>query len=61
MDRTQNILARIIKMKLAGEIDADIVLDSPTATKHTQAYVEATRYLDEILTLPKASSIRRML
>lgn len=61
MDRTQNILARLIKMKFAGEIDVDIVLDSPTATKHTQAYVEATRYLDEILTLPKAASIREML
>jgi hypothetical protein len=61
MDRTQNILARLIAMKIAGEIDADIILDSPAGTKHTQAYVEATKNLDDLLELPKAASIQHLL
>ncbi len=61
MDRTQNILARLIKMKLAGEIDADIVLDSPAGIQHTQAYVQATQNLDELIVRPKAASIQALL
>lgn len=48
MDRTQNILARLIKMKLAGEIDVDIILDSPAGSKHTQAYVQEARDIEAL-------------
>lgn len=61
MDRTQNILARLIKMKIAGEIDADIVLDSPAGIQHTQAYVQAIQNLDELIVRPKAASIQDLL
>lgn len=61
MDRTQNILARLIKMKLAWEIDADIVLDSPAGIQHTQAYVQATKNIDELIVRPKAASIQALL
>ncbi len=60
MDRTQNILARLIKMKLAGEIDVDIVLDSPAGIKHTQAYVEQTKNIEELL-IPNSQAIKDLL
>lgn len=61
MDRTQNILARLIKMKLAWEIDADIILDSPAGTKHTQAYIQAVKDIEALLAIPNSQEVRRLL
>lgn len=61
MDRTQNILARLIKMKLAGEIDVDIILDSPAGTKHTQAYVQESRDIEALLAIPNSQEVKRLL
>ncbi len=61
MDRTQNILARLIKMKLSWEIDADIILDSPAGTKHTQAYVQESRDIEALLEIPKSQEVKRLL
>lgn len=61
MDRTQNILARLIKMKNDWDIDADIILDSPAGNRHTQAYVKNTVNVDNLLILPKAKSIKNIL
>ncbi len=61
MDRTQNILARLIQMKLDGKISADIVLDSPAGIKHTQAYVRETRDIDALLKVPNNPTIKKIL
>lgn len=61
MDRTQNLLSRLIGMKLSGEIDADIILDSPTAEQHTLAYVNHTRDIDALLQHPHTPEIERLL
>ncbi len=63
MDRSQNILYRLIKMKKNWEIpeDIDIILDSPAAIAHTQAYIRQAEQLDDTIRGPKTASIRSLL
>lgn len=61
MDRTQNILSRLVKMKIAGEIDAEIILDSPAGINHTAAYINQAEHLDDTIFATKAQSIKNLL
>ncbi len=62
MDRTQNILYRLVKMKrdwlLRG---VDIILDSPAGIKHTMNYIQETAKPDATLHMEHAPSIHKSL
>jgi metallo-beta-lactamase family protein len=61
MDRTQNILYRLIKMKKEWKIDADIILDSPAWTKHTMNYMQYAGQIDDTILAPHVPSIHKSL
>lgn len=61
MDRTQNILHRLVKMKREWLIDADIILDSPAGIKHTMNYIRETAKPDATLHMEHAPSIHKSL
>lgn len=61
MDRMQNILYRLIKWKEEGIIDADIILDSPTGTKHTMNYMQQAGQIDDTILMDHVPSIHRAL
>ncbi len=61
MDRTQIILNILIEMMMQGEIDVDIILDSPAGTKHTLNYLKHSRQLDPTISTKHAPSIHKAL
>lgn len=61
MDRMQNILYRLIKWKEEGIIDADIIIDSPTGTKHTMNYMQQAEQIDDTILMDHVPSIHRAL
>lgn len=62
MDRTQNLLYRLVKMKREWLLeDTDIILDSPAGIKHTANYVRQTARLDATMHMEHAPSIHRSL
>ena len=61
MDRTQIMLDILIQMKIQGEIDADIILDSPAWIKHTMNYLKHSKRLDPTISTKHVPSIHRTL
>ena len=60
-DRTPNLLYRTIKMKLEWKIDADIILDTPSGTKHTINSMEQAHQIDDTILSTHVPSIHRAL
>jgi Cft2 family RNA processing exonuclease len=61
MDRTQIMLNILIQMKQRGEIDADILLDSPAGSKHTINYLKHSRQIDPTISSKHVPSIHKAL
>lgn len=61
MDRMQNILYRLVKMKQEWKIDADIFLDSPTWTKHTLNYFQQAQQVDDTILMRHPPGIHKSL
>jgi Cft2 family RNA processing exonuclease len=61
MDRTQNLLYRLIKMKQEWKIDVDIILDSPAGINHTMNYAQHANQIDDTILATHAPSIKKLL
>ncbi|MBC7503742.1 MBL fold metallo-hydrolase [Candidatus Gracilibacteria bacterium] len=62
MDRTQIVLNMLIQMKIRGElVDIDILLDSPSGSKHTMNYLKHSRQIDPTISSKHAPIIHKAL
>ena len=61
MDRSQIMLNILIQMKKRWDIDADIILDSPSGAKHTMNYLKHSKKLDPTIVTKHVPSIHKTL